>query len=109
MRTVHAIESEMKSLVDNRSLYNKRELSAARKRIKFLDTCKAYLADMPSEDFLRKERDRINNRIRLISDGYEYWKSYQTKEKNTIDDYNTQMGVDDLMLQLKTILFLLNE
>jgi hypothetical protein len=109
MRTIQAIDSEVQSLIANRSVYSPRELSSARKRITFLNTCKAYLKDMPSEDFLRKERDRINNRVKLISEGYDYWKSCQMKGKNSIDDYNKEMGVSDLMLQLKTIYFLLNE
>lgn len=108
MRTIQSVESEMKSLIDNRSQYKPRELSAAKKRMQFLNTCKMYLSDMPSQEFLVKERNRIELRMKLIGDGYDYWKIFRPR-KNMIDDYNKEMGVDVLMEQLKTIKYLLNE
>ena len=108
MKTIESIEKEMATLVADRGTYTPRERSAAKKRMQFLSVCKMYLSDMPSQAFLIKERDRIENRIDLINKDYGYWKTFQPR-KNSIDDYNKEMGVENLVIQLKTIKFLLNE
>jgi len=120
------VEATAKNKQEISSLYNKKELSeydrkeikkckAAIKRDKsrqsFLKTCLLYIKTEPNEDYLKKEVDRISNRINLLMTNYtplddeRCTKSQiSTHKKN----YEKEMGVPKIRTQLTTINFLLN-
>lgn len=77
----------------------------------FIKTCLLYINTSPNEDYLKREAERISNRINLLLKGYRpldderHTKSQITKHKN---EYEKEMGVPKIRKQLTTINFLLN-
>lgn len=87
-----------------------KSIKAAIKRDKtrqaFLKTCLLYINTSPNEDYLKREVERISNRINLLLKGYRpldderHTKSQITKHKN---EYEKEMGVPKIRKQLTTI------
>lgn len=83
-----------------------------KKRRDFLRICMNYLESNPAEDFIKKEEGRLENRINMYMKEYtpldeeKNSKKECTKHKN---NYQKEMGIPKLRVQLKTLYFLLKD
>lgn len=80
-----------------------------KKRLSFLIDCIRYLESHPTEEFLKKEQDRLAKRIVLLKAGFKDWlpdKQYDTEKKQQIAYYK-ECKIPSLNNHLKTIKFLL--
>jgi hypothetical protein len=67
MKTLTTINSEIEELLAlDRNREKPSVLNRAKKRIQFLKVCKAYLESEPTTEFLNKEKERLEKRLRLI-------------------------------------------
>lgn len=128
MKSLNEIEKEIKFIIDlneneriNRVGQKKSVIDRRKKRIAFLKLCKEYLSSSPTQDFLSKEKERIENRITAIETSYNVnsldpslkvkktRKGFTSKnELEIMKDYKKVMGIPELKEQLKSITFLLN-
>lgn len=135
MKTSEFLSKEISSLIEATSA-NKSEISSLlgksrepneydRKKIKsikasmkrdkarqaFLKTCLLYINTSPNEDYLKREVERISNRINLLLKNYKplsadrHTNSEVSKHKK---DYEKEMNVSKIRTQLTTLNFLLN-
>lgn len=80
-------------------------------QINFLHTVCQYLKTFPNEKFVRSELDRLNKRLKLIESDFEKWipnKQYPNDRKKYAD-YQKQMDVPKLKLQIRAIRYISNE
>jgi len=80
-------------------------------RMSFAKNCLLYIQTNPSEEFLTKERDRINNRVDMLMKSYvglNETKNSVSKCLKHKKDYEKEMGIPHLRKQLSTLNFLLN-
>lgn len=83
----------------------------AQKEIPFYRDCLHYIESNPSEDFLKKEKLRLENKLALIKSGFDKWikvtqkTTYGNTEPETY--YNRIMEVSKFKGQLDVINFLL--
>lgn len=91
-----------------------RKYKSRQKKLKieydFLNVCKLYLETEPTEEFIKKEKKRLENRLQLISEGYKHDERQTLKDqKKDRKDYDKLMGVSKIKSQLKAIYFLLSK
>lgn len=115
MKTIQTLKSEMEEVmsemkhekeVDTKESINR--YKKLNKRLCHLKICLLYIESDPSIDFVKKEKDRVTNRINLFMDKYvtpEGWgSSMKSKHKR---DYEKEMGIPKLRKQLSTLHFIL--
>lgn len=108
MRSYEAINNEIKYLLEEATdKVTKRERTKIGNRVVFLKMCLLYLESGATEEFVRKEYDRLHNKVRLIDEGYDYFKLFCAAE-DPRHEYELETGLPRLKEQLKTIEFLLN-
>jgi len=134
MKSAEFLQKEMDKLIEETSInkqklqeyfklskpneYERKEAKktkAAMKRDKsrqaFIKTCLLYIKTQPNEDYLKKEADRISNRINLLMEKYKpltdsrFTKSQVSVHKKS---YEKEMGIPKIRTQLTTLNFLLN-
>ena len=108
LKTITTIKKEIKELL---ALDRNREplivLKKAKKRIQFLNVCLNYLESQPKNEFLEKEKKRLENRLNLIDKGFEHW-AITASVKDPKKEYAKLMDVKTVKEHLKTIRFLIN-
>ena len=114
MKKIEPIAKEMKEinldLVNNSSGLKKGQKTAMKNRYNFLRTCKLYLEAEPTVDFLKSEKARLNNKIKLINEGHiDNEKIDLRDQKKERKEYDKIMGTAKFKIQLKTLNFLLND
>lgn len=88
-------------------------LSKTKKRIEFLRLCKSYLESNPSEEFLKKDEERILNRMKLIHEGFDAWlkngeeKPKVKKREDLKTIYEKKMDMPSLREKLATLKYIL--
>lgn len=112
MKKLKTITSELKELIKEASEEDDQKVvKKLKKRISFLRMCAMYIESKPTNEFVEGEILRINNRIELISDGFEYWASLPREESlsgsKLLTFYYKEMGVPKLRRQLQALRFLL--
>lgn len=82
----------------------KGKLARNKKRIEFLRIVEKYLEDAPDELYLGREIARIENRIKLIIEGFPKW---EVKSPSDIQKaYERDNDMPRLKQQLKTLRFI---
>jgi flagellar motility protein MotE (MotC chaperone) len=78
-----------------------------------LRTVLKYLETKPSEDYLKREKERLEAIVKAKNDQYEYWlkhnKPLEVDPKNARSYFNKESGVTVLSRQLKTIKIILDQ
>lgn len=85
----------------------KREL----KKINFLRHIASYLNQFPSEQFIGSEIKRLENRRALINKQFESWipSKFFEKEKDKLKEYEKEMGIPKIRMQLRALKFIINK
>lgn len=88
---------------------NKSKIKAIKKENQLLRQCELYLKTKPREDYLRSELKTIKDRISSIESHFGEWADFNRGKFKTLNSaYKTQMGIPKLLLQIKTLKYLLS-
>lgn len=115
MLQLKTVVDEMNGLIEERqknysgplTSKEKKELVRMRKRIQYLKVIRLYLEKSPTIDFIKKEIDRIENRINLIDSHFSH--SEQADEflvKQLKKEYDKENGIPQLRIQLRALRFI---
>jgi hypothetical protein len=110
MKKITEINDEIKQVLAEMEYSEKAVLARLKNKLSYLKICKAYLESNPSEDFLKKEVGRIENRVNKIMelciplDESRALKSDINKHKKA---YESEMGIVTIKKQLSTLYYLL--
>ncbi len=115
MRSLVEIKAEMDGIqvaLSTGKKLTKEFIAKEKKRYSFLKLCKVYLEGDPLEGFIKAEKMRIQNRIKVINEGYKPNQrlidaELKKEERKEHKDYNNIMGLPKCKQQLKAINFLL--
>lgn len=127
MKTVKQIEKDIKSVKQemadaakemNKLLitpstfkYNKKRYKDLEKQLESATVCELYLRTEPSEDFVKKEKSRIGDRLKAIDNGYKPPHNYESMPKKELTkirrQYDKEYQVSKLKAQLKFLEFIL--
>lgn len=105
---IDTVMKDMKDAKDLDSPASKRLYKKLKKRLDYLNVCLMYVESEPSSEYLKKEYDRITNRINLLVDAY-VQPSYGTMSERKKDkrDYEKKMELPKLRSQLMTVNFIM--
>lgn len=121
MKTIKSIDAEIQMELDklqitttefkrgkiSDSVYNK-SVNNASSVLNFLRMCKYYLETNPREEFVKSEIDRINNRIKKIDTGFEYYLAHE-KIKDPVlakNVYYAETDYKKITKQLRTLVYI---
>lgn len=115
MVKINKVVDEISRLSDNLSRDShkmkrseeKREL----KKINFLRFVASYLNSFPSEEFVNGEIKRLENRKSMINQQFTSWipSKYFEKEKEKLKEYEKEMGIPKIRMQLRALKFIINK
>ena len=111
MITVKSIDEEINECLNLRMMQDVKaaQLSKAANRIEFLKTVKMYIQSEPTEAFCKKELDRLESRVTKLQGDYPVLKNCDRKTQTAkIKEYEKELGIPALKLQIKTLRFILN-
>lgn len=105
---IDSVMKDMKDAKDLDSPASKRMYKKLKKRLDYLTVCFRYVESEPTSEYLKKEYDRISNRINLLADAY-IKPSYGTmsEQKKDKKDYEKKMDLPKLRTQLMTVNFIM--
>lgn len=108
MKSLLDVKTEIASLNESRkeTELTPRQESRAKNRIEFLKTVELYLENNPDELYLGREIKRIENRINKIIESFDPTPFQDPKEPKK--EYEKEMGIPHLRLQLKTLRYIKN-
>jgi len=110
MKTLEEIDNQILEVLSG-SKPDETAKNRARKNLEFLRTCKKYLETNPSEEFIIKELDSLNKKHEYLDDAYEDYvrnNADYINNPNPLEKYKKEMNFSQLMLQIKTLNFLLS-
>ncbi len=82
-------------------------INRLKKRLQFLATCKNYIESKPTEEFVKKEVTRLENKINLLTAGFIKPENIDNKTLAKIkSEYDSEMGIKKLRNQLRTLRYL---
>lgn len=110
MRKISELEHEIKRLVDSRhELEKPRQISQAGKKVSFLKMCVEYLRNQPTEEYIEKEYDRLEARLKKIEKDYANFKPAKAvSEKEKRKEFENLHKIPLLKEQMRTLRFILN-
>lgn len=99
--------STLRQELDNGGL-KPRQISAKKDRIELLKMVISYLESGPADDFLKKEIERLINKINLIHADFEKWvpSKYYVKDKDKLNDYLKMQGIPKIRTQLSALRYI---
>lgn len=107
MRSLEEVNAEISKLLEtNRADTKRTVLSRILKRIEFLKLIKNYLIESPTEEFVTKEIQRIENRINALMTLFNA-KAYK-EPKKAMEKFERDNGIPHLREQLRALRFILN-
>jgi len=117
MLKIKEVENELRDLLGtDKKKHKQTELNKINKRIQFLRTCKSYLEENPSQDFVNSEYCRLKKIINSIR-SVERFRLWQISNPSVCADknerqqwtkYESDNNLKLLRLQLKTLQFIKN-
>lgn len=110
MITIKTVTQQITEILgtDREGLKTSQE-TALKKKLAFLTQMKNYLESNQTEAFLEKEKDRLIHRLNLLKGDYPSLPDVDKKtEQAAIKEYEKNLGVPLLRLQIKTLRFILN-
>lgn len=115
MKTAKELKSEMKEVLEAMEFQKKKDdkksANAIRRlkgKLEYLKLCLLYIESKPSEEFVKKEKERLTNRINAFMELYKVPESWgKTLKARHKREYEKDMGVFKLRKQLSTIHFIL--
>lgn len=106
MRTLADIKNEIELLAGSDWKNMKKVIvSKTRNRIQFLKMIEMYLKESPTEDFIKKEKERIESRINSIMSLFNE-EAYKNPKPAKLK-FESDNGIPHLKQQLKTLIFIL--
>lgn len=116
MITVKQIQDRVSQINDdivNRHEVDKAFLRNAKIEKSFLHQLLLYVETNPSEDFLNKEKERLNKIITSLENGFDFWSKHNkptdVDAKKLRSYYNKEMGITKFKNQLKAVNTILND
>lgn len=101
-----------KSKTDKETSLLRKQKKTMKKRLEFLTFCRNYIETNPSPDFVKKESERLTNRINMFMKNYEPPKNAETMFLKDVKAhkkaFEKEMGIPKIKTQLTTLNFLLN-
>lgn len=99
MKDLKLVNQEIKEILStDREGMKKYALNKMRKRLEFLEVARKYLESEPANDFVVKEKSRIDKIIKAINSGFSAWSQWN-KDKG--EDYKSQRTAYDTEMELK--------
>ena len=103
MRSLLEVKTEIAAIMST-EFKKSTEKSRARGRLKFLKTVQFYLEGNPTEYFIKKEIERLENRNNLLLSQFDESKySNYSKPKKK---YEEEMGIPLLRVQLRALRYI---
>jgi len=88
---------------------NKSLIKRIEKENQLLRQCELYLKTNPREEYLKSEIVTLKDRVNSINSHFGEWVEFNGgKFKNLQSAYKTQTGIPKILLQIKTLKFLLH-
>lgn len=117
MQTLEKVTNEWQSQIVQITTAVKNEekdsiVNRMKRRRDFLRVCVHYLESNPSEDFIKKEETRLENRINMYMKEYQPLDETKSSKKECTAhrvEYQKEMGIPKLRIQLKTLYYLLKD
>lgn len=113
MITASKIDALLEPIIRERKDYNykvenPRKDSRLKKQCEFYRVVKSCLEHNPTQEFIKKEIDRISNRLQAIDREFKYWHDTHpaTGVLNPKTVYERELGVPDLKQQLRALQFI---
>lgn len=116
MLQLATVKNEMNDLISDREQnYTGRELTAKekkqlvkmRKRMQYLKIMHGYLESCPTKEFVKKEIDRIENRITIIDANFSHLAiGHENAIKTARKEYEKENGIPHLRIQLRALRFI---
>lgn len=110
MKTLSEVNEQISSILSE-NYSDETAKKRARKELEFLRVCKKYLETQPSEEFIQRELDSVYDRVQYLDDAYDdYVKNNPAyiNEENPSARYRKEMDYQSLLIQIKTLKFLLS-
>ena len=113
MKTINQIKQSISDLTEKQDMkyYSKNSPSESlriSKYVSFYRDCITYLESNPTEEFLKKEIDRIKNMIEVKTMTYSIWFAMQNDMLmvEPMQRFKQDMEIDKLETQLFTLIYL---
>ncbi len=88
---------------------NKSFIKRLKKENQLLRQCELYLKTSPREEYLKNELSSLKDKINSIDSHFGEWVDFNRgKFRNLRSAYKTQMGIPRLLLQIKTLKYLIS-
>ena len=102
-RQIESVSDEIKQSEKSADPKYKRAAKRLRRKVSYLRICLKYIETNPTVEFMKKEQDRICNRINKFID------LYDINQHGNKKGYEKEMGIPKLRKQLSLINFLLKK
>lgn len=113
MKTIQEVQDKIGQLENSdRRLFTHDEMKERTDEAIFLRQIKYYLETEPTEEFVKSEVARLEEKLRVIDEKFPAWLSrqkdqYSMSEKQWRNAYNKEMGVKITSNQLDNLKFIL--
>lgn len=108
MNKIGIIQKEIRELLaTDTDGFKNAQLTKIKKRLQFLKTCEHYLQSDPPPKFIKAEISRLQKRLDLFNKNFAGW-SPDKPVANPKSAYSKEMGLPLLIIQLRTLKFILD-
>jgi len=110
MKTIKEIDLEIAELVKSAEKEEYKKRLRISSKVAFLRQCKLYLESDPRLEFIQQQKDETLKKMKSIESNFDAWKVGRclSTYKDTYAAYLSQMGMDNLKSQLRTLNYLLD-
>ena len=105
------IETEKMNLEKSRKINHITAIKKAIKNIDYYKSILLYLERNPTEEYLLKEKDRLQKIIASKTNMFHYWRKhigFELEEKKQVSTFNKENNITYMRKQIKNINFILN-
>lgn len=103
--------SELEAKGANKKLFKPSEYTALCSRVAFLRSVSNYLESEPRQEFVEKQLQDLQNKVKLIGEGFQEFLDCRPKDnkdnKQIKAEYNSQMGLNHINKQIKILNYIL--
>lgn len=114
MKTEQEVKQDLDELISvDTTDFSDSKLKTHESRIDFVKTCLYYLQSNPREEFIKKEKLRLEHQIDIITEGYKRFEKqyissmYNGDESKCRAQYNKQTNLNRLKTLLSNINYLI--
>lgn len=110
MKTLEEVKKQITDLREEAKGLGKKEAKKICKRLGLLYSVQLYLETSPTQQFIEKQKDNLEYKVKVINDGFSTWRNNNPKDSNVNNPkskYNSYMGLRQVREQLATINYIL--